>query len=231
MLKLSEIYTSIQGEGPGVGQPTQFVRFAGCNLRCPGWPCDTQHAIDPKLYRSEWRSVEVEYLLQSVESWPKSVTLTGGEPLLQPMNELAVFANGLLQEGWSIDMFTNGTFELPTWAAHYRVRVIMDWKLSGSGEDPENETRISNLLRLGRNDAIKFVVSNREDFDASLEMWEKYVNTRFDTYYSPHLYMGAAWGKLDEKQLVEWMLDNKLTQWKLNVQMHNYIWPRDERGR
>jgi len=70
-MRLSELYTSIQGEGPRVGQPVQFMRFAGCNLRCPSWPCDTQHAIDAARYRHEWETVTPEELAGRVPAWPK----------------------------------------------------------------------------------------------------------------------------------------------------------------
>lgn len=218
-----------------MGRPTQFVRFAGCNLRCPGWPCDTQHAIDPALYRKEWKSVKWQDLMaEHVMSWPRSVTLTGGEPLLQPASCLEYFAGTLLRENYGVDLFTNGTFELPAWTLHYRTRVIMDWKLPSSGEDPYNETRILNLRRFGRNDAVKFVVGSREDFDLALDLHTQHIKTSFDRFHAPHLYLGAAWGKLEEKELVDWMLSDyrvREVEWKLNVQVHNYIWPRDERGR
>jgi 7-carboxy-7-deazaguanine synthase len=231
MLRISEVYTSIQGEGPGAGSPTQFVRFAGCNLKCPGWPCDTQHAIDPKLYRNEWETISPDTLLNHVESWPRAVTLTGGEPLLQNKDDLEEFAIRLLQLGYSIELFTNGTYLLPHWLSHQgiRTRIIMDWKLPDSGEDPDNETRITNLQYLRNRDAIKFVCASRRDFDSAREIAREYMLEGG----RPQLYLGVAWGKLEEKELVEWMLKEQLRSdaWKLNVQVHNYIWPRDERAR
>lgn len=232
-MRLSEIYTSIQGEGPGAGKPTQFVRFAGCNLKCPGWPCDTQHAIDPKLYRDEWTSHDAQSLRGLVDSWPRAVTLTGGEPLLQPAEGLNFFASSLLEAYYSLELFTNGTFELPAWAANFHTRIIMDWKLPGSGEDPYNLMRIANVQhRLSRYDAVKFVCSSKEDFDLALELKKKYIDDPQRTpWYMPHVYVGASWEQLEEKELVEWMLKAQVPNLELNVQVHNYIWPRDERLR
>lgn len=231
--RLSEVYTSIQGEGPNVGKATQFVRFAGCNLKCPGWPCDTQHAIDPKLYRQEWQRLTLVELLAKIQPYPRRITFTGGEPLLQgapAMEELALI---LLEAGHRLDMFTNGTFRFPLWARSERVQKIMDWKLPDSGEDCENEDRLRNVPFLMETDAIKFVCASKDDFNVAIDLAEEHVITKRSLSILPHLYMGAAWGKVSEKDLVEWMLEAKLDPeiWKLNVQVHNYIWPRDERAR
>ncbi|MHA2264890.1 MAG: 7-carboxy-7-deazaguanine synthase QueE, partial [Candidatus Thorarchaeota archaeon] len=101
-MKLSEVYTSVQGEGPRVGVPTTFVRFGGCNLRCPGWGsgslpdgtsvrgCDTIFAVYPE-YRSQWESVSVRQLLERIPPEITNVCITGGEPLIQPTKDLNEF--------------------------------------------------------------------------------------------------------------------------------------------
>src|SRR3954453_605533 len=95
-LRLLEPYPSTQGEGPNVGKLTQFVRFAGCNLKCPGWPCDTPFSIDPAQYRNEMQLVTARTLARSVfaeftATGAENICLTGGEPTLQPQGELYVF--------------------------------------------------------------------------------------------------------------------------------------------
>jgi 7-carboxy-7-deazaguanine synthase len=210
-MRLSEIYTSIQGEGPNAGSPTQFIRFAGCNLKCPGWPCDTQHAIDPKLYRKEWVPFTVDELSKAVGPWPRAVTLTGGEPLLQPKEELEEFVSDL-------------------WCSYFQVHVIMDWKLNGSGEDAYNDVRYSNVPVLECKDAVKFVCASKEDYRQALRIYDT-LEERIEGI-GPQFYLGAAWGKVKESELAAWMIEDQIgPQWKMNVQVHNYIWERDERAR
>lgn len=226
-MRLSEIYTSVQGEGPGVGHMTQFIRFAGCNLRCPGWPCDTQHAIDPKLYRSEWEKVTVGDILERVQEYPKRVTLTGGEPGIQPLKELDELMDTLLTRQYWVEVFTNGTTDWPNRMGYWipSTTIIMDWKLQSSGEDPTNETRLENLKRLGSKDAVKFVIKDENDFSQAMHLWEEFITYRTNA----QVYYGAVWGAIESAKLVEWVQQEKLP-WKLNVQMHNYIWDRDQRG-
>lgn len=224
-MRLSEVYTSCQGEGPGVGHMTQFIRFAGCNLRCAGWACDTQHAIDPEKYRHEWEKIGPEELFHRVAAYPKRVTLTGGEPFLQPSREMAKLISLLISSNYAIEIFTNGTFLLPTWITHYpKISLIMDWKLQGSGEDPLNEMRITNLDLLRHNSAVKFVIRDENDFKQAFYLWEMFISS-----LPVQVYYGAVWGTVKDATLVEWVQREQL-DWKLNVQLQNYIWDRDQRG-
>lgn len=225
-MRLSELYTSVQGEGPGVGHMTQFIRFGGCNLRCAGWPCDTQHAIDPALYRHEWVQHTVKEVMARVQPYPKRVTLTGGEPFLQPMAEMVELVKQLHDAGYSIEVFTNGTILWPRWELPVpTVRYIMDWKLSGSGEDYLNKNRFENMQRLTAVDAVKFVMKDEDDFKLAVNLWETYLHRKNHA----QVYYGAVWGAVTDVQLVEWA-QRECLDWKLNVQMHNYIFNRDDRG-
>jgi|SRR5690349_12279324 len=231
-MRISEIYTSIQGEGPGAGSPTTFIRFAGCNLKCAGWPCDTQHAIDPKRYRHEWQVMMPEEIQAAVPMYPLAVTLTGGEPLIQPAEEMERLVDALWQRGCKIELFTNGTQPLPTWVRRLDgVSVIMDWKLSSSGEDPHNDTRYDNVSLLREMDAIKFVCTSIDDVKQALRFADN-IREIIDDDFPPQFYLGVAWGRLKESELAEYMVAAEVPlTWKLNVQVHNYIWPRDERRR
>jgi len=144
------------------------------------------------------------------------------------------FTQTLLDRYYTLELFTNGTFELPAWARDFHTRIIMDWKLPGSGEDPYNQQRIQNVRHhLGRYDAVKFVCANRSDFDLALDLKAAYVDNDPERapWNTPHVYVGVAWGLLEEAELVEWILKAKIDNLELNVQVHNYIWPRDERLR
>lgn len=235
MLRLNEHYVSIQGEGPRQGFLTQFVRFSGCNLRCPGWPCDTQHAIEPSLYKNDPK-LESSELADAIvkmarEQGAYNVCFTGGEPFMQQgialrhtVNELREIVTSERPQ-MSFEFFTNGTFVIPEWA--FSHGITMDWKLPGSGENMERfeEIRHANVARMWPNHAVKFVIKDRADFDEACQIiW---YNTNFREV---NVYFGVVWGSLTEAELVEWMKDSKLWSVRLNTQLHKYIWPNIERG-
>lgn len=225
MLRLSELYTSVQGEGANVGLPTQFVRFAGCNLRCPGWPCDTPHAIEPSIWRHESEKLSGTDLIERIPSYPRNLCLTGGEPLTQPNIELQEFCELAWSKGHTIEMFTNGTQLLPHWA-HGRMRFMMDWKLPGSGEYEKmpEDVRMANVRRLHMSDGVKFVAKDVEDLHIAHSDWHKLkaVGTVAQFWATP------VWDALDPQSVVEYILDHELP-WKLSVQVHKYVWDADKR--
>lgn len=230
VLRVSEIYMSIQGEGPHVGEPTIFLRFGGCNLRCPLWPCDTQHAIDPK-YRHEWARMDVEDILNVIdtigEQWEWfNVCLTGGEPFLQPdeaLHELCI-ALSVHPRVVQVECFSNGTLPYADWAARL-ISFVMDWKLPGSGEwETGREARLSNVERLAYGDSVKFTIADREDYEQAKQLYAQYVKPK-----GLEVFAGVVWGKLENETLVGWMLEDHIP-WRLNVQVHNHVWDRSKRG-
>jgi len=236
-MRVSEVYASVQGEGPRTGQTTVFVRFGGCNLRCPGWPCDTPHAIDP-AFRKEWevwyptdladRVAEVAY-----RAGAQLITLTGGEPFLQNKDELKSLCEVLWARGYQIEAFTNGTFPYPSWALD-NVSMIVDWKLPGSGEDHQNVVRIQNLTAMSQRQkaptvdhSVKFVCKELTDFFIARDLYRTYK----DQIYDINWYYGKVWeGGITDADLVKVVMAEGLP-WRLNVQLHNYIWDPQERGR
>lgn len=249
-LRVSEYYPSVQGEGPRVGYTTVFVRFGGCNLKCPGWPCDTQHAIDPQ-FRKEWKQWDPEALGKAVITVAKHVgarmiTLTGGEPFLQQNGALEVFVRACIDAGLYVECFSNGRLLYPQWAID-NIMFIIDWKMPGSGEYLEldiasavstgTDQRVpepfeDNLLRLQlsrHKSAVKFVCLNLADFNQAVFLWSSLDPA---TQVSLDWFYGKVWGDLGitDAELVEQAMLNKLP-WRLNVQLHNYIWDPQERGR
>lgn len=101
MYNVNEIFYSLQGEGANTGTPAVFVRFAGCNLRCPF--CDTDFSASTPM--------TAEAIVEAVEQYPSNlVILTGGEPSLQ-VDEALISA--LHDHDLCIAIETNGTRELP----------------------------------------------------------------------------------------------------------------------
>lgn len=241
VMRVSEVYASTQGEGPNVGKTTVFLRFGGCNLRCPGWPCDTQHAIDPK-FRFEWKKYSVKDLFDLTTktaemAGAKIITFTGGEPFLQPKDDLCELTQMFHLEGYQVECFSNGTILYPVWAPA-NINFIMDWKLPGAGEDPLNKNRLTNLQLLNSatehfrdpavHHAVKFVIKDEWDLQAAHGLWSSHLK---DSASHVEVYYGKVWkGSLADKDLVEYVMRNGLP-WRLNVQMHNYVWPANERGR
>lgn len=100
-MKINEIFYSVQGEGFHAGTPAVFVRFSGCNLRCPF--CDTEHETGVRM--------SVEQIVREVGTYPaRLVVLTGGEPSLFVD---ADFVQALHEIGKYVAMETNGTHEVP----------------------------------------------------------------------------------------------------------------------
>jgi 7-carboxy-7-deazaguanine synthase len=242
VVRVSEVYASSQGEGPNVGKTTVFLRFGGCNLRCPGWPCDTQHAIQPQ-FRNDWKKWDVVALADHVldvaeDAGATDVTLTGGEPFLQPRNELLRLIEILRFEGeMDIEAFSNGTIQYPDWAPEH-ISFIVDWKLPGSGEDPYNKNRITNLKLLNHAmrvaeetapfQAVKFVCKDIDDLITAEALWEVNIKGQLSQL---EVFYGKVWeGNISDAELVEYVMKHQLP-WRLNRQEHNYIWPANERGR
>jgi 7-carboxy-7-deazaguanine synthase len=228
-MKLVELYTSIQGEGPNVGKPIQFVRFGGCNMRCPGWPCDTQHAIDPQ-YRDTWAKTTPEELSASIPAYPPHVCLTGGEPLIQPEREMSFFVNLLLKKRFKIDLFTNGSRPFPPWVFSSDVTVVMDWKLPGSGEATTGwDMKVANREALGKKDAVKFVCADEDDLDVAHRLYLDWRAKYGGAGIRHKVYVAAAWGRMTEERIVEFITNNQLN-WYLNTQVHKYIWDPERTG-
>lgn len=108
-MRINEIFYSLQGEGRYAGTPAVFVRFAGCNLRCPF--CDTE-------FESYTEMTEDEILCEVLRYPTNHVILTGGEPTLQLTTSLLQRLNG--EEGRRIvHIETNGTHQLPEGPIHW----------------------------------------------------------------------------------------------------------------
>jgi 7-carboxy-7-deazaguanine synthase len=192
-------------------------------MRCPGWPCDTQFAIDP-ANKESWIKKEALEVFDAIDDYPKHVCLTGGEPLIQRAEQMKDLVKELRAYNYQIDLFTNGSQPLPIWAMEPDVTVVMDWKLPGSGEGSTGLTqRLMNMNFLSAKDAVKFVVKDTADLHTALDV---YRNHRGNQH---RWYVGRAWGDIEDADIVQFIIDYKLP-WYLNVQQHKYIWDPNKRG-
>lgn len=224
-LRLTDLYTSVQGEGPRVGIPTTFIRFGGCNLRCPGWPCDTPYAIEPEQWKND-PVVTPDEILDRLDGIPRTenMCITGGEPFTQPAGPLHELVGLLCFRDHTIDVFTNGTRPISVWTRRSNVVVVLDWKLQGSGEGRKFlSVREQNIRLLSDKDAIKFVVKDEQDLQEAVDVWKRCQEHTFAKWY-----IGAAWDKIHEVDLIDFIVCNGLP-WRLNVQIHKYIFSPMER--
>jgi 7-carboxy-7-deazaguanine synthase len=231
MLRLNEHYVSVQGEGPNTGKLTQFVRFAGCNMRCPGWPCDTIHAVDPALWKNDPKLSAEEIanaiMGKKVNEGASHICITGGEPFMQDASHLKTLIQLLGNRGCTVDIFTNGSFAFPTWTSLSFINIVMDWKLPGSGEATTKlDVREKNLQLLTFKDAVKFVINTEDDL---AHVYGLVTGNLFDKIKC-NVWIGRAWNStLSNDDLIDFLKHNGF-QWNLNVQMHKYLWPNVERG-
>ncbi|KQW61651.1 MULTISPECIES: 7-carboxy-7-deazaguanine synthase QueE [unclassified Ensifer] len=121
-IRVSEIFgPTIQGEGVLIGQPTVFVRTGGCDYRC-SW-CDTLHAVDSE-YRDQWQPMSVEEIWEEVRRLsggvPLTVSLSGGNPAIQPLGPLIARGHG---EGYRFALETQGSVARD-WFANLDVLVL-----------------------------------------------------------------------------------------------------------
>jgi len=211
MLKINEIYASIQGESSHTGLPCVFIRLTGCNLRC-SW-CDTAYAF------YEGNDLTIEETLQKVETFGLPlVEITGGEPLLQ--ENVYPLMEALLKKGYRVMLETGGA--LPIDKVPERVIKILDIKCPGSGEEKKNH--LENLKFLSPHDEVKFVLLDRADYEWSRNMLRKY-----DMVPSKQVLFSPVYDKLNLKDLSQWILKDRLAV-RLQTQLQKVIWSKDAIG-
>lgn len=211
-LVIHEIYASIQGESTFAGLPCTFVRTTGCNLRC-SW-CDT-----PRAFVGGTRMTRADVRQRALALGTPLVELTGGEPLLQAA--VLPLMSELCDAGKTVLIETSG--EADVGGVDKRVHKIMDLKAPGSGESHRN--RWSNLDHIAGTDEIKFVLLDRADYE-----WMRKTIAEHDLERkTPHLLASTVFGKLLPRDLVRWVLEDKLPV-RVQLQLHKYVWSPDATG-
>lgn len=217
--KVVETFISINGEGQHAGELALFIRFAGCNLNCNY--CDTRWANQPDVVYQEMTETEIKALV--TDSGVRNVTLTGGEPLLQPGMYQLLEMMGSLPD-IRIEIETNGSVDIgPYMTLIRRPAFTLDYKLPGSGMEAGMNTE--NYRYLTKEDTVKFVISDKADLTRAREIIEQYqLEGRCGIYYSP------VFGRIRPAEIVDDMIEHRLNGVHMQLQMHKFIWDPEQRG-
>lgn len=224
-LPVVEIFQSIEGEGMKAGFLTTFIRLFGCNLNC-NW-CDTTYSRKP--YAPRYNLTVAEIVTRVARFKNKHICLTGGEPLLHGEAASLLIRNlSKLDFVDDIHIETNGSLDLKPFTQlreenpfiDQKVRFIMDYKLPSSGE--MEKMVLKNFTLLQDRDEIKFVVADDQDFDTAKEVLHNWHIKGYPLF-------GAVWDRMPLQRLAGLLIDHKLQNAKLNVQLHKVIWG-DQQG-
>ncbi|MCB1212729.1 MAG: radical SAM protein [Chlamydiia bacterium] len=211
-LYLTEMFTSIQGETSRSGLPTVFIRLSGCPLRCT-W-CDTPYSF------KRGDATSIADILDYVDSQGVPyVCVTGGEPLSQP--NVYGLMDKLVDRKFKVSLETSGA--VSTQRVNPEVKVVLDVKCPGSGESAKQ--LLENFDHLRPHDEVKFVILDRQDFDYAIQTVDTYAleSKVEEILFSP------VHGKLDPQTLIAWLLAEK-RPYRLNLQIHKYVWEPQTRG-
>lgn len=219
-----EKFFSVDGEGPTAGQIATFIRFGGCNLNC-SW-CDTSYSTPKDIKGTPMTKEEIHEFIKT--NGAQNVTLTGGEPLIQPdIEELIIFLSK--DENLSIHIETNGSVDIKPIKNKLKqdnypnnVDFILDYKLPNS--KMEKLMYHDNLNNVQSSDVYKFVVASKEDLAIALQIIKEYdLPNKCLVYFSPVL------GQIEPVEIVEFMKEHKLNKVRLQLQLHKFIWSPDTR--
>jgi 7-carboxy-7-deazaguanine synthase len=213
MLRVNEIFYSIQGESTFAGFPCIFIRMTGCNLRCTY--CDTTYAYE------KGDDIPLDSILTTVKKFDCSlIEVTGGEPLIQ--DETPDLISALIKNGYTVLLETNGSQDISP--VDTRCTRIVDIKCPSSGMDNKNYWK--NLDYITPNDQLKFVIAHRQDYlyakkvlDAAAIKRRKKLLINFSPVFN----------EIDLKDLAGWILADNLPV-RLQIQLHKYIWGEHTKG-
>jgi 7-carboxy-7-deazaguanine synthase len=219
-MQITEIYKSIQGESTHAGLPCVFVRLTGCNLRC-SW-CDSEYTF------SGGHRMTMDEVVEEVEQLSPSglVEITGGEPMLQE-REVVPLMQRLLDDGYTVLLETSG--ERPLERVPKGVIKIVDVKCPNSGEP--DSFHVPNLEALDSADEVKFVLSDRTDYEFARDFVARHhlASRVTAVLFSPAFGKDASGPRdsshclLDPRELAEWMLADNVPA-RLGLQIHKFIW-------
>jgi 7-carboxy-7-deazaguanine synthase len=211
MLRISEIFYSLQGESNSVGLPTVFVRLTGCPLRCNY--CDTTYAF------SGGQKMLLTDILTEIKKYDcKTVCVTGGEPLAQPA--CLELLTKLADENFTVSLETSGALDVSK--VDKRIVKVMDLKTPSCGEAEKN--RYENIEFLTAQDQVKFVIADDNDYN-----WAKRIMTDYDLSQRCQILFSPVVPTQNPTELAEKILVDRLPV-RFQIQLHKLLW-QDAQGK
>lgn len=209
-MRVNEIFYSIEGEGIRAGMPCVFIRLQGCNLNCSY--CDTRYSCEGEDYRV----MSVQQILDELEFYRcPNITVTGGEPLIH--DGINTLLKALMKKGYNVNVETNGSIVPEVEGPIYTV----DFKTKCSGMSDKMNPEAFKVLDSG--DVVKFVVASVDDLEQALSFVEE-NDIRANIFVSP------VFDKIELVQIADFLKDHKLYNWRMQIQLHKYIWEPTMRG-
>ncbi len=218
---VNEMFTSIEGEGIRQGYLCNFVRFYGCPLHCSY--CDTRYSCEG----GEYQSMNIADILSWLNNTGiRMVTLTGGEPLVQ--NSIRELVHELVTSEYTVNIETSGYCDYSAvWDHDYRMEqgkklfLTVDYKSPSSGM--ESKMKINCFTHLENWDVLKFVVGSAEDLDTM---------SRVIRFYNPdcHIFVSPVFGRISPAEIVDYLKNSGMSQVRLQLQLHKYVWDPSVRG-
>lgn len=205
LIRITEIFYSLQGESSTIGIPTVFVRLTGCPLRCQY--CDTAYAFHGG------EKLSTQDILTRIEAFQtRYICVTGGEPLAQPA--CIELLHQLCDKNYHVSLETSGAMDCSL--VDERVMIVMDLKTPDSGECEKN--KLTNLDYLKSTDQIKFVLCSRLDYEWACSMIQKHqLASRAQILFSP------SYQQLDPTTLADWIIEDQLPV-RFQLQLHKLLW-------
>jgi len=169
--------------------------------------CDTEYAF------STGDNFTIDQILETISQYKtKNVTVTGGEPLAQ--KECWDLLKDLCDLGYTVSLETGGAISIGE--IDKRVKIILDIKTPGSGEEKNNFWE--NLELIKPKDEIKFVISDLKDY-----IWAKEVLVKENLNEKALILFSPVFSDINPKDLAEWILKDQLPV-RFQIQLHKVIW-------
>ena len=205
LIRITEIFYSLQGESTSVGLPTVFIRLTGCPLRCQY--CDTAYA-----FSGGQRRTIAAILTELIDYNCSHVCVTGGEPLAQ--RPCITLLHELCNAGYHVSLETSGACDISL--VDPRVMIVMDLKTPDSQECDKN--LLPNLAYLKPTDQIKFVLCSRNDYE-----WACQIIREHNLVKRTQLLFSPSWNQLEPTKLANWIVGDRLPV-RFQLQLHKVLW-------
>ena len=218
-LRVSDIYLTIQGEGPYTGNRTVFVEFATCLLCQQGNECSANNIKDLSKHRVLSVSELVKEINHETQNTPVHVCFSDIDHFEEDMEDLKELSEVLATEGYIIqELVTHGFTPLPE-EVFDNLHILIAWRLSSYAPivtNNQEKIRLDNCEFLSPGDSIKFYISDKADFNKAVNSYHQLVNlyewdnTSPVVLLGPKFYYGVTYETLTDTELIYWVMNNKL---------------------